>query len=91
MEKLEDAIKKLLKELGIEDTVQQNQVLNDWAIVVGQKIAEISHAEKMENNILFVKVVHSTWRNELLYQKKEIIKKINKRIGKDIVKDIRLY
>lgn len=58
---------------------------------MGKRIAEISQAVKIENNILFVKVLHSSWRNELLYQKKAIIDRLNKTIGKRVVEDIRLY
>ena len=91
MKTLEQAIKKLIKDLGIENKVLENQVLNVWAIVVGKRISEISKAEKVENKVLFVKVLNSSWRNELLYHKRNIIDKLNKKIGKKVVEEIKLY
>ena len=91
MKKLEQAIKSLIKDLGIETQVLENQVLNVWEIVVGKRISEISKAEKVENRILFVKVLNSSWRNELLYHKRDIIDKLNKKIGKKVVDDIKLF
>lgn len=89
MKKLETALKNLLKNLGIEQTVLENQVVQYYPIVVGKRIAEVSQAEKIENGILFIKVINSTWRNELYYYKKDIIQKLNKKIGETIVKEIK--
>ena len=91
MKTLEHAINKLIKDLGIENKVLDNQVLNSWNSIVGKRISEISKAEKIENRILFVKVLNSSWRNELLYHKKTIIDKLNKKMGKKIVDDIKLF
>ena len=91
MKTLQQAINKLIKDLGIENKVLENQVLNVWSIVVGKRIAEISKAEKIKNKILIVKVSNSSWRNELLYHKKNIIDKLNRKFGKKVVEDIKLY
>ena len=37
---------------------------------------------------LFVRVKTPTWRNELVFLKSEIISKLNRRVGKKVVKDI---
>jgi len=91
MNTIADALKSLIKSLGIEDQVQKNQILMLWPSVVGKKVAEVSQAKKVEHNILFVKVTHDSWRQELLFLKKNIIDKLNKKVGKEIIKDIRLY
>ncbi|MFZ5518102.1 MAG: DUF721 domain-containing protein [Candidatus Zhuqueibacterota bacterium] len=91
MNTLADALKNLIKSLGIEDQVQVNQILLLWPSVVGKKIAEVSQAQKIEHNILFVKVTNDSWRQELLFLKKNIIDKLNKKVGKEIIRDIRLY
>ncbi len=91
MKSLEQALKELIKDLGIEDNILQNQAVHLWSEVVGKRIAKISHAERINRNILFVKVLNDSWRNELIYLKKNIIERLNKRIGKRVVEDIRLY
>ena len=90
MNTLEQALNKLIKNLGIEDKVLDSRIINIWPIVVGKKIADVSKAEKITNRILYVKVKNSSWRNELIYYKKDIITKINKNIGKNVIDDIRL-
>ncbi|MBC8185985.1 DUF721 domain-containing protein [candidate division KSB1 bacterium] len=91
MKTLQQAINKLIKDLGIENRVLENQVLNEWSLVVGKRIAEISTANKIENKVLIVKVLNSSWRNELLFHKRNIIDKLNKKIGKRMVEDIKFY
>jgi len=91
MKTLEQALKKLIKDLGIENKVFENQIINVWSIVVGKRISEISIAEKVENKILFVKVLNSSWRNELLYHKRNIIDKLNKKVGKKVIDEIKLF
>lgn len=91
MHSLGQALKKIISDLGIEKQVLHYQAINYWPIAVGERIAKISRAEKVDNNILFVKVLNDSWRNELLFLKKEIIEKLNKKIGTRVIEDIRLY
>lgn len=91
MDSLGQALQKLLRELGIEENVRIHQAVNLWPVVVGQKIASVSHAEKIENKILFVKVTNDSWRAELIYYKKTIIEKLNSKIGRKMIEDIRFF
>ncbi|NIR48518.1 DUF721 domain-containing protein [candidate division KSB1 bacterium] len=85
---LGDSIWTLLKSLGIETKVKQYEALNNWSYLVGEKVASVTKADKVTDGILFVKVKNSVWRNELLYMKKDILNKLNKSLGADIIKDI---
>ena len=60
-----------------------------WPKVVGEKIANKTEANYINNGILFVKVFNSTWRQELQFQKKDIIEKLNKEIKEKIVREIK--
>ena len=43
----------------------------------------------VKNGILEVKTTNSVWKQELQIQKTEIIKRLNKRLKKNIIKEIR--
>jgi len=79
----------MLQKFGIENAVAQNNALNIWNEVVGETVAKNTLPERVEHGIIIVKVSSPTWRQELFFQKNEIIKKINKNIGKNVIKDIR--
>ena len=50
---------------------------NNWENIVGKKIKKATKIIKIENKTLFIKCKNPTWKNELQYQKKEILNKIN--------------
>ena len=60
-----------------------------WETVVGERIAQMTTATRILQGVLFVHVKTSTWRNELMLRKKEIIDKLNIVIGNNLVKDIK--
>lgn len=80
---------QLFHELGITKAIQQNMAVSRWAEIVGERIAEVSEAEKIENGILFVKVSSPVWRSELVFMKSNLISSVNEALAKNIVKDIK--
>jgi predicted nucleic acid-binding Zn ribbon protein len=80
---------RLFRDLGIEKAIQQNFAVTRWPEIVGERIAEISEAVRIENGVLFVTVSSPVWRNELVFMKAELMKRINEALKKNIVKDIK--
>ena len=89
MQQLKTAIKIFLRKSGLEKGVKQNTALLIWDEVVGENIAENTSPEKVEHGTLLVTVENSSWRQEPVFKKKEIIDKLNNKIGKKTIKDIR--
>ena len=89
MDSIGKVMNSMLKNLGIENIIKENEVLLIWDEIVGSRIADNSQPEKIQHGVLFVKVKNDSWRNELLFKKKVIIGKLNNRLGKKIVKEIR--
>ncbi|NOY78977.1 MAG: DUF721 domain-containing protein [Calditrichaeota bacterium] len=86
---LGSVLNRILKDLHIEKKVYQSQALLLWSEVVGEKISKISRAERVDNGILFVRVDSPSWRTELIYLKRDIIHRLNKKIGVNVITDIR--
>jgi len=82
------AIESVLKQLGIGERLRQYEVLDIWPKVVGERISNVTKAERIHDGKLFVSVKYSTWRNELIFLKKELITKINESMDQNVVKDI---
>jgi predicted nucleic acid-binding Zn ribbon protein len=79
----------MLKKFGIDNAIAQNNALNNWNEIVGDTVARNTQPDRVEHGVIIVKVSSPTWRQELYFQKKEIIQKINNTIGKNVIKDIR--
>ena len=78
-----------LDNLGLRHKVLEQQVVTQWAQLVGPQIAASSRAENVREGILFVTCKSSTWTSELSLHKPEILKRIAQSIGKSVVTDIR--
>jgi hypothetical protein len=63
--------------------------LDLWAETVGDAIAEATRAEKFRDGILFVVTKSSVWTHELTFFKEKAIERMNDRLGRPLVRDIR--
>ena len=83
------ALDAFVRDLGLAGTLAQYDILTAWPEVVGEKIARVTTAQRMDNGVLFIGVRNATWRTELTLKRLDIIDKLNRRAGSSIVKDIR--
>ena len=89
MEHIAGAIKKLIKKRGLEKGINQQKAVEVWGEVVGQKIKEHTEPLEVKFGVLTVKTTNSVWRQELQFQKNNIVKSINKKLIKTTIKDVR--
>ncbi|OGC05649.1 hypothetical protein A2V82_00140 [candidate division KSB1 bacterium RBG_16_48_16] len=88
---LGQSIEYLLAELGIDRKVKACRVMQLWPQIVGEKIDQVTKPIKVQDKILFIKVQSATWKTELFFHRQEILQKIKKDVGDDIIEDIRLF
>jgi predicted nucleic acid-binding Zn ribbon protein len=82
-------LQEMVRDLGIDQTLQQYNVLTSWASIVGKKIARVTTPQRIENGILFVQVSSAPWRAELTMRRMEILEKVNAAAGRQVVREIR--
>ena len=76
MIKLSQSISSLLKQKNFSPLIF-GELENNWEKIVGERISRATKIVKIENKTLFIKCKNPTWKNELQYQKKEILNKLN--------------
>ena len=74
--------------MGIETPVRQWEAVSLWESVVGESIANHTRADKVVYGKLYISVDSPTWRNELLFHRKELLEKINKELKNAKIKEI---
>ena len=89
MEHIAGALKKFIEKQGIEKEINQQKAVSVWAEAVGKKIKEHTEPVDVRFGVLTVKTSSPVWRQELQFQKENIIDSINKRLKKTTIKDIR--
>ena len=89
MQELKSAINRFLKKNNLETGVNQNNALLIWGSIVGKKIEQNTTPDKVEHGVLTVKVKSPTWRQELVFEKQNILTKLNEKLGKNTIREIR--
>lgn len=66
-------------------------VVNTWREMLGPTMVRYSEGEVFENRALRVRIRSAVLRNDLFMQRTELIKKLNDKLGKQIVFAITFY
>ncbi len=88
MKSVGEVIDKLLNIYDIATPVRQHEALFIWEEVVGEVVARHTQPEKISYGKLYIKVDSPSWRNELNFQKKEILQNLNARLKNVKIKEI---
>ena len=79
----------VMKQLGLEERLQQSQVFYLWPTIVGSDIARHAQPVSLRNGLLVVACDHPMWLQEITrYSKPLILQKVQERLGKKVVRDI---
>lgn len=57
-------------------------IMSAWKETLGEKLSDVTKIIKYENNILYIKVTSSAWRNEFFHIEDEIKAKLRAKLGK---------
>ena len=90
MEQLKSALNTALKREDLDKAMRQNKALFIWEDVVGKAVAKNCTPEEVKHGILIVRALTPVWRNEIAIKKKEIVEKLNLKLGKKTIKDMRV-
>ena len=89
MQQLKSAINRFLKKNGLTKGINQQNAILIWEEIVGKTIAANTAAETVDHGILIVKTANPAWRQELVFKKQDIIERLNAKLGKNTIREIR--
>jgi len=81
---------KLMQRLGLKERLQETEVIDAWAKIVGEFIAAHSAPVALREGVLFVRILQPALHYELeQISKIEILRKLKQRFGGKTIRDIR--
>ncbi|NOY84367.1 MAG: DUF721 domain-containing protein [Nitrospirae bacterium] len=83
-------LKTMNRKLGLEKEMIFYRLKKEWPTFVGQTLSEHTRPERLKFKMLTLSVDGPTWMHELTFLKKDIIKKINTRLGKNLIQTLHL-
>jgi hypothetical protein len=84
-------LEEVLSESGYLTVCKEYGIVQKWPAIAPERLAAASKCERIENGILYVKVASAPWRQEAVYLKENILRKIQKEFGCPTIKDIVFY
>tara|TARA_Y100001936_G_scaffold229575_1_gene251885 strand:- start:510 stop:785 length:276 start_codon:yes stop_codon:yes gene_type:complete len=90
LQSLKKVLKETLDKTGVQKNIEENTTHLIWADVVGQRISKNVETKKIKKGVLYLVAKTPVWRNEINLIKKKIIDKLNKKLKKEIIRDLRI-
>lgn len=88
-ENIKDLLNAMLKAYGLEEQLDERDVVGKWEELMGKAIAKRTEKIYLNKGILYIRLNSSVLRQELSYAHKELAERLNRELGKRVVKEIR--
>lgn len=83
-----DALKGFLNKSKLRNGIRAIQIEEIWESLMGKTIARYTDKIEIVNHTLFIRTNVGPLKNELQYQKPQIIKRINEAFGENIISQV---
>ncbi len=87
-QKIEELVKQVLKEQGLDVKLKELELIKTWEKVIGKNVANATTNLYIQNRKLYVYLRSSIVRNELIMIKQGLINALNKEAQGKIIDDI---
>ncbi len=85
---LQDAIQQFLQKSRLKNGIQAVRIEEVWEQLMGKTIAKYTDKIQIINHTLFITTSVAPLKNELLYQKENIIQKVNEAMGEKTISEV---
>ena len=84
-----DVLRNLLEETSLQNRMDELKAADMWEAVIGDAFAALTGKPFVKNGVMSVGVPNASLRNELMMNRSRLREIINKKIGKEIITEIK--
>ena len=85
---MKDALKQFLNQSRLKGDVQALQIEEIWEKLMGKTISKYTDSIKIIHQTLFINTNVAPLKNELMFQKDNIIKRVNEALGDSVIREV---
>ena len=85
---LGDALRKFLNHSHLKGSIQALQIEEVWEQIMGKTVARYTDKIKIHGHTLYIDTAIAPLRQELLYQKDTILRRVNEVLGETVIKEV---
>ncbi|MBC8307778.1 MAG: DciA family protein [Flavobacteriaceae bacterium] len=86
--KIDSLIKFFIKKNNLENGLENVKIKDLWHEIMKNGVANYTTDVNLKNGTLYIKLKSSVLREELSYGKEKIVKLLNEKLKKDLIKKI---
>ena len=83
-----EAIKGMVSKSNLRNGIRAVQIEAVWEEIMGKTIAKYTEKIQIINQTLFITTHVGPLKNELMYQKPQIIERVNEAFGEPVIKEV---
>ena len=83
-----DILAGLKKATGLGKQLKQAQIWEQWARLAGEHLSKHGRPQRIRDKTLFVEADSPVWMHKYSYRKWDIIKRVNRLAGGELISDI---
>jgi predicted nucleic acid-binding Zn ribbon protein len=84
-----DLLPELLGRYGLAERLAGWRAVQEWAEIVGERVAKHTRAISFEDGVILVEVEGSAWLHELGFLKPQLLRQLNRHLGARSVRGLK--
>ena len=88
---LDEVLKKLLREEGLEVPLLQKRLVDAWEVVTGNVVSRYTAEKYIRNQTLFFFFTNPALRQDLSMMRTQLVKRLNEQVGSFVISDIKIF
>ena len=85
---MQDALKQFLNQSKLKGDIQALQIEEVWDKLMGKTISKYTDSIKIIHHTLIITTHVAPLKQELLFQKENIIQRVNEALGEGVVREV---
>lgn len=83
-------LQRFLRESGLETPLNQHRLVEMWPKVVGELVGKATDQIFIQNQTLVVRITSPVLKNEIAMQSTALVHELNRRVGANVIVNIKL-
>ncbi|MBE6303060.1 MAG: DUF721 domain-containing protein [Bacteroidales bacterium] len=85
---ISELVRATCREEGLETPLNEYRLIKAWSQVLGENVNNYTGEMYIKNQILYVHVTSSVLRQELMMNKKNLVRRLNDHVKAQVITDI---
>ncbi|HXD76506.1 MAG TPA: DUF721 domain-containing protein [Puia sp.] len=85
---LGDALRSFLHQSQLKGSIQALQIGEVWEKIMGKTVARYTDKIRIHGHTLYIETAVAPLRQELLYQKEAILRRVNEALGEAVIREV---